>query len=77
MPPPAEPQVALGRAVRRLREERGLSQEALALLADIHTISVVRLENGRLNPSWKIVSRIAHALDLGVSELAKEADGSE
>jgi DNA-binding XRE family transcriptional regulator len=74
MQPLAEPQVALGRAVRRLREERELSQEALAHLAGVHTTSVVRLENGRLNPSWGIVSRIACALELTVSELAEVAE---
>jgi DNA-binding XRE family transcriptional regulator len=77
MPPRAEPHVALGRAVRRLREERELSQEALAHLAGIHTTSIVRLENGKLNPSWGIVCRIARALELDMSDLAKEAAGKE
>jgi len=74
MPPRADPQAALGEAVKRLREERGLSQEAVALAADVHQTWVSRLESGTLNPSWGMVSRVATALGIEVSDVAKAAE---
>lgn len=74
MPPRAEPQPALGRAVRQLREERGLTQEAIAHVADVHPTWVSRLESGSLNPSWGMVERVAEGLGVSVSELARAAE---
>jgi DNA-binding XRE family transcriptional regulator len=36
MAPRTEPQPGLGRAIKQLRAERGLSQEQLGLRAEIH-----------------------------------------
>jgi len=74
MPPRADPQAALGEAVKRLREDRGLSQEAVALAADVHQTWISRLEGGTLNPSWGMVSRVATALGVEVSDVAKAAE---
>jgi transcriptional regulator with XRE-family HTH domain len=74
MPPRSEPQVALGEAVRRLREKRGLTQEAVAHAAGVHPTWVSRLEGGTLNPSWGMVARVADALEVDVSHLAKAAE---
>jgi transcriptional regulator with XRE-family HTH domain len=74
MPPRAEPQAALGEAVRGLREKRKLTQEAVAHAAGVHPTWVSRLEGGTLNPSWGMVARIARALDVEVSDLAKAAE---
>lgn len=77
MPPRAEPQAVLGETVRRLREERGLTQEAVAHAAGVHPTWVSRLEGGLLNPSWGMVSRVAVALGIEVSGLAKTAERSQ
>jgi transcriptional regulator with XRE-family HTH domain len=74
MPPRADPQTALGAAVKRLREDRGLTQEAIAHAAGVHPTWVSRLESGTLNPSWGMVSRVAAGLGMEVSELAKVAE---
>jgi XRE family transcriptional regulator, regulator of sulfur utilization len=74
MPPRAEPQAALGQAVKKLREEKGLTQEAVAHLADVHPTWVSRMEGGLLNPSWGMVARIASALGVSMSDLAKAAE---
>lgn len=71
MPPRAEPQAALGQAVKRLREEKCLTQEAVAHAAGVHPTWVSRLEGGKLNPSWGMVARVADALDVEISDLAK------
>jgi transcriptional regulator with XRE-family HTH domain len=74
MPPRAEPQAALGQAVKKLREEQGLTQEAVAHVADVHPTWVSRLEGGTLNPSWGMVARIADALGVTMSDLAKAVE---
>ena len=71
------PQVALGRAIRLLREEAGLTQEALADSADLDPTSIRGLERGIANPTWDVVDRIARALGLALHELARRADELE
>jgi transcriptional regulator with XRE-family HTH domain len=77
MAPRTEPQPGLGRAIRELRTERGLSQEELGLRAEIHPTWVSHLESGRNNPAWGSVRRIAAALDVKISELAALAEQRE
>lgn len=74
MPPRADPQVALGEVIKQLREDRGLSQEAVALKADVHQTWLSRLECGTLNPAWGMVGRVAGALGVEVSDVAKAAE---
>lgn len=59
----------LGAEVRKLRAERGLTQEALALSAGVDRTYVSQLERGIANPSLAILCRIADAIgaDLTVS----------
>ena len=77
MAPRTEPQPGLGRAIRQLRTERGLSQEELGLRAEIHPTWISHLESGRNNPAWGSVRRIAAALDVRLSELARLAEERE
>jgi transcriptional regulator with XRE-family HTH domain len=74
MAPRTEPQPGLGRAIRQLRTERGLSQEELGLRAEIHPTWISHLESGRNNPAWGSVRRIAAALDVKLAELAALAE---
>ena len=74
MAPRTEPQPGLGRAIRQLRTERGLSQEELGLRAEIHPTWISHLESGRNNPAWGSVRRIAAALGVPLSELAALAE---
>lgn len=71
MPQPTLTQ--LGDAIRRLRLERALTQEALAERADLHWTSVVRIERGRQNPTWTALTRVASGLDLELAELVRFA----
>ena len=52
----------LGQNVREVRKQRGLSQEQLALDADMKRSYVSDLERGTRNPSVKAIERIATAL---------------
>ena len=69
-----EPQEALGRAIRQLRDERGLRQKDLAHTADMNVTAISHIERGRANPAWGTVRRIAAALDVSVSEVASRAE---
>lgn len=71
MPQPSLNQ--LGAAIRSLREQRGLSIEALAHESDLHTMSVSRIEHGKQNPSWLALSRIADVLDVELLDLVRLA----
>jgi transcriptional regulator with XRE-family HTH domain len=55
--------------VRRRREELALSQEALALRADMDPAEVRRIESCRRDPGVRILTRLALALDTTPAEL--------
>jgi DNA-binding XRE family transcriptional regulator len=59
----------LAAVLRRLREERGQSQEAVAFRAGITTGTFARIELGQSSPSWVTVRRIAEALDVNLADL--------
>lgn len=61
---------SFGAAMRRLRIERGLSQEELAEKMDMTSNAhISRLENGKKLPSLEMVFRLADALDIKASKL--------
>jgi transcriptional regulator with XRE-family HTH domain len=72
-----EPQEALGEAVRQLRDERGLTQVALARAADTDATRISHLERGRTNPAWGTMRRIADALGMALSDIAARAEQIE
>lgn len=54
----------VGRNLKALRQARGLSQEALAEILDVHRTYVGGLERGERNPSLQVIERIAS--DMGI-----------
>ena len=72
-----QPQKALGLAIRQRRNERDLKSHEVAEQANVNVTHYSRLENGRVNPSWGTVQRIAEALGLPLSELAARAEQLE
>ncbi|HWO84768.1 MAG TPA: helix-turn-helix transcriptional regulator [Solirubrobacterales bacterium] len=77
MPRNEKPRVALGRAIRSLRLERGLTQEALAHGAGITVGHLSKIERGQSNPTWETVVAVAGALKVSVSELSAMAESSQ
>jgi transcriptional regulator with XRE-family HTH domain len=77
MPRREEPQVGLAKAIRQLRREEQLSQEALGLMAGIHPTWISHIESGRVNPTWGNVRRIAVGLQVALPELAALAEELE
>ncbi len=74
MPRTAKPDPALAAAIRRLREERGLTREAVAFHAGITTGSLARIELAQSAPAWFTVLRVAGALDVPLVELARRVE---
>lgn len=71
--------IQLGAAIRSVREKRELSIEALASEADLHTVSVSRIEVGKQNPTWIALTNLAGALEVEIIDLvtlATEQPGS-
>ena len=59
---------SFGKVLRRLREEKGFSQESFGFQADLHRTYVSQLERGLKSPTLIIVSRICKALSITMSE---------
>ena len=58
--------------LRRIRVERGLSQEKLAFDSEVDRSYVGGLERQEENPTVDILDRLAKTLEIGLSELFKE-----
>lgn len=63
--------------MRRLRVERGLSQEQLALDASVDRTYVSRLERKLENPSIGVVERLAVTLGVSITALFAEPQSDE
>jgi transcriptional regulator with XRE-family HTH domain len=71
---PAPELLALAGAIRHLRRERELSQEALAYAADIHPKHLSEIERANKDPRATTVVRLADALGVAVSALYEASD---
>lgn len=65
---------AFALVLRRHREGRSLSQEALAEKADLHPTYIGMLERSLRNPSLNVTKALAKALDVPLSKLIAEAE---
>ncbi len=61
--------ISLGKVIKRLREEKGLSQEKLSYEVDVSRNQISLIECGDTNPTILVLKRIAEVLDVNVSEL--------
>jgi transcriptional regulator with XRE-family HTH domain len=71
------PDRALGEALRRLREERGMAQEEVAFAAGLSTNAISRIERGLNSPLLVTVKQIAEALDMSLGEFVAELEREE
>jgi transcriptional regulator with XRE-family HTH domain len=63
--------------LRRLREERGWTQEQLADAAGLHLNHVSKLENCHREPKVRTISKLAKGLGVNAGPLFDGIDGRE
>lgn len=68
-----QPQPALGKAIRQFREERDMTQEALAQEAGVTVGHMSMIERGHSNPTWATVKAVAVAMNVSMVDLARQA----
>jgi transcriptional regulator with XRE-family HTH domain len=59
----------LGRNIRRIRDNAGLSQEEVAFRAGLNRAYLSDVERGTRNPTVRVAGRIASALGVEPAEL--------
>jgi transcriptional regulator with XRE-family HTH domain len=74
MPTASPDAVALGRAVRSIRDERSISQVQLAEVTGFRQSWISDVERGQRNPSWSNLVRLAEGLSVRTSALVKRAE---
>jgi len=66
--------VALGRAIRTLRENAGLSEEELAERAELPLAELRRVEAGEVEADWGTLRHLAYGLGTGLAEVFRLAE---
>ncbi len=61
----------VGERVKKIRLEKGWSQEKLALTADLDRTYIPSIEKGDRNVSITVIEKIANALEVEIIELLK------
>jgi transcriptional regulator with XRE-family HTH domain len=64
--------VIVGKNVRRMRQQRRMTQEKLAFEADLDLTYIGGIERGRRNPSLLAMARIAKALSVPLVKLISD-----
>ncbi len=54
------------------RERKNMSQERVAMLSEMDRTYLARIEEGKANPSLKILTKISRALSIKLFSLFKE-----
>jgi transcriptional regulator with XRE-family HTH domain len=68
------PEHSFGRALRKMRQQRGLSQEALAFSTGYHRTYIGMLERGESSPSLRTIFNLSSSLRVRPSELVRAAE---
>lgn len=67
----------VGLNLKRIRKERGLSQEDLAFESGLHRTYISGVERGIRNPTVMVLEKIAAALKVTASRLLEEPSRSK
>jgi transcriptional regulator with XRE-family HTH domain len=73
MSAPQPTRTDLAKAIRELRTAHGLTLDALAAKAGMHTTYLSRIEREHSSPTWEKLTGIAAALDLPISAIVAAA----
>ncbi len=62
----------IAKNIKRLRREKGISQDRLSKLADLSLNTIVNIESGNSpNPTIETLEKIAKALEVSIEKLLK------
>lgn len=61
--------IVFGENVRKLRKDRGISQEELSFKADLHRTYIGMIERAEKNITLVNIEKIANALNVDIQEL--------
>lgn len=67
-------QARLGKAIKAIRTQHGLTQEDLAAKAGLHPTYISDIERGARNPSWDAIARLAEGIGVPAARIAEEYD---
>ena len=63
--------VKLHERIKRLRKERGLTQEKLAFKSGLSVKQTINMDQGKASPSLRSVAKVAEVLNIELHELFK------
>lgn len=63
--------IKLGKRIRKIRKEKGFSQEELADKAKVHRTYMGKIERGESNPPIYTIFKISKALSVHIFDLFK------
>ncbi|KAA6309745.1 HTH-type transcriptional regulator DdrOP3 [termite gut metagenome] len=61
--------IKFGERIRKIRKEKGLSQESLALNANLHRTYIGMIERAEKNITLVNIQKIADALEINIKDL--------
>jgi len=62
----------LSKNLKKLREQKELSQDRLAKLADVANNTIIKIEQGKnMNPTLETLKKVAKALEVSIDDLIK------
>ena len=67
----ADPRKMLGKRIRKLRDQRGWSQEEFADICSVNRSYMGRIERGELNLTIDSLQKVSKGLGMSVSALLK------
>jgi DNA-binding XRE family transcriptional regulator len=69
--------VALGRAIKRLRKEAGLTQRQLAARSKVPVKDLRLIENGAVNADWGTVRHLTYGMEVKLAEVFRLTEALE
>ncbi|SJZ78256.1 helix-turn-helix domain-containing protein [Sediminibacterium ginsengisoli] len=58
-----------GLRIKQLRQERGMSQDDLAIACDVEKTQIYRIEGGKINTTISTLHALAEAFELSLEQL--------
>lgn len=63
-----------GLTIKRLREKKGISQEKLGEISDLHRTYIGMIKRAEKNITLKSIEKLAKALEMNISEIFVEME---